>query len=399
MTQGMLNVDRLEAASLDAASAGEPLALNLTWYVDKNVVMPLDLLRQLVRDAGMPDALIPEQVTDGQVLQRALRNLGDAGLVEIVAQTAERITYQFTARVRERAELEGAIDRLRYQQRYKLIWFRKEIPQGLEFLRMPGPYDIVAMTEDGQKLNDEAGQQLLSLINRYRSVYLPRDITRLMVDAISRRGAIQVNPKGHPYILPWAERDVVSQLRVVLAGITSQTGRDCKLRAFAMIDTPENRDEIGLAALDDLNADMDGLDYDLRERESARDVVRPETLDKLDERVRAVLDKAQVLMTIGDLRGVRFSALEERAADIRRRALDLRRAAEERGPVLRRGRGQRAQVADEPDGQPATDATDGATDAAPIRRGRRASADLVQTTVEEQIATVSARGSRRDAQN
>lgn len=342
-------LEQVEQAAERKAARGNILGKIVTWYIDGNLKVPVERLRQMLDEAGLTKEIVPLPVVrQGRVLERALKNLRVAnlieeekpqsGLVESVTQSGDRTVYQFTERARERAQ-----DKLEYRQKYKLAWYHQGVPDHLRHLQR-GTDPIIFMSQDGQPVSSEVAEKLEELIRLYRDVYISRDITaNILWVAIASAGAQRFNPKGHPYFVPVWGLDRLDQLKMFMGALNAETGTEGRLRCIGAPDSEEDREEIGGSIMDSLMRDFDKLDYDLDERERDKDVVAPDTLDALVKRVDEVLASAQRYCSIATLRGVRLVALEERGDSIRKRALELKRAAEARPEQPRRARRAKAE--------------------------------------------------------
>ncbi len=333
MASVTFTADLLERAS-DSLGAGRPLiGKTIIWDVPTRAFVPISRIKELVAECGLTSYEVSTPaIREGQVLQRALRNLGEAGLVEEVVTRGDRVVYQLTARVRDRER-----DKLGYEQRIKIAHYKAGVPDNMRHLQN-GPDPIIVMSQDGQPVDAITDSEVRNLVNRFRNVYTPRDITsHILVEACQTHGAIKLRRGGGAQFVPAddsGQTPVVDKLRAFMRALGEEINESCTLYVQAAYQGDDEADSIGQAALVAMMSELDGVESDISQREARVDVVQSATAQAKADRVDEIMAKIARYCAISNLQS---QTLEERAEALRKRAFALKQAADARPETPKRG--------------------------------------------------------------
>jgi hypothetical protein len=356
MSNAAANTTRREQVeqSLDRASQLFGLMGRIvTAGVPSHVEVPVEDLREMVGAAGLGFE-IPEN-REKSALTRALKAMEQGGMVEEVDNVpGVKLVYALMMRRKDEDSRFG-VNRMGYSERYLVAYYYGGVPEELRTMQV-GPEPMIFFCEDRRGDPREAERALRPLIERYRQVYVSRQIQEhIVLNALYRADAFPMHPRGLYYYVAKANEDVIGRLRAFmdlldawLAAREDDTGARCMLRYINVPDAPEDQEQVSAAAMDLLLGEMNDIRVDLRERKKNPDKVRQGTersegtADKLEKRINALLAKAG---RIGEIGEANLAKLATTAEQLRRDARSLQKAAVVVEPEAERGRRAEAEVA------------------------------------------------------
>lgn len=345
--------EQVEAALDRASELFGLMGRIVTAGVPSHTEIPLETLREMMSAAGLGFEI--PAVREKSALVKALKTMQKGGLVEeIECVPGVRLVYALMQR-RTNEDAATGIDRVGYDERYMVAYYYNGVPEALRSLQT-GPDPIIFFCENRCGDPREAERALRPLIDRYRSVYVARQIQEhVTLNAIYRADAFPMFPRGGYYYVRKANEAVIEQLRSFFAQVDAFLDEQgdpanparCTLRYLNVPDAPEDREQVSTAALDMLLGEMKDIRIDLGERLKNPDKVKQDTgksegtATKLEKRIDDVLAKARRLT---ELSAENLARVASEAEMLKREARTLKKAEVVATPEA--ARGQRAEVAE-----------------------------------------------------
>lgn len=322
---------RIEADMEKAAREFGSRGKFVMWHVASSMLVPTEQVRELLAEAGLERlaAGLPK-VTEKMAFSRALRAMGEAGLVEDISpaggEQADRIVYALVRRVKDRAA--GVVN---YKVGYRVTYYKRGgVPEEIQAACQMDPRTYGAIVnpeepfvwyaDDGNHAG--AAAVIRPLIEQYRQCYTARNITaNVLRQALFDADGFSWTGEGAPYVLPVGRETVLDQLKAFCARLQEVTNLPTSVRGVSIARMPEEDSEFGGAVLDALMQELAMLNGDLEQLEARAEKVRGKTVDKQDERIAALLAKAQRLSALGSMN---LEALNTAATQARQRVAALR---------------------------------------------------------------------------
>jgi hypothetical protein len=173
---------------------------------------------------------------------------------------------------------------------------------------------------DAQRESQQVTDELMPYWRQYRDLFIARDLSQMVREIIDGMNAVSLRQAGGVYFVPESERDSLSRLRQLIAGIPRSAGPGSFVCALGVPDAVEAKRGLSKAVHAGLLDEINSLRGDLGRLGESGDRLREKTIAQRLVIYKRLKAKAEMYQ---DLLGMRQDEVRAEIAGLEREALNL----------------------------------------------------------------------------